>query len=367
MQEREKKKIVLASVLKPVNEIRMFSKIATSLETVGYDVSIIGYPPAGAFPQTPIHLYPMGTFHRLSIKRVLAPLRIFRKWLALKPDILVVSTHELLFWGVLTRLFTRTHVIYDVQENYYLNILHTSAFPSILRAPLAAYVRTIEYLTAPFVHHFLLAESIYAHQLPFVKGRYTVLENKHVTTDHQAKNLQTGYHKLLFTGTLAETTGVFTAIKMAKLLHAEDASITLTIIGYAAQREVLARILQEVENHSFIRLMGGDHPVPHTTIVEAITEADFGFICYPPNKSTFGRIPTKFYEYTALGLRILALPNSSLSTEITSTGIGLVFNEAESRRILLSRMVNFKTSDNQKSHFLWKNEESKLLSLFERL
>lgn len=367
MQEREKKKIVLASVLKPVNEPRMFSKMATTLAQAGYDVSIIGHPPVGTSPQSPIHLYPTQTFHRLSIKRVLAPFHIFKQWLALKPTTLVVSTHELLFWGVLTRLFLPTRIIYDVQENYYLNILHTSAFPAVLRAPLAVYVRTIEYLTAPFVHHFLLAESVYAHQLPFVKQRYTVLENKHVTTDHQAKNLQTGYHKLLFTGTLAETTGVFTAIKMAKLLHTEDASITLTIIGYAAQKEVLSRIHREVENHSFIRFIGGDYPVLHTTLVEAITESDFGFICYPPNKSTAGRIPTKFYEYAALGLRMLVLSNSSISAEIARSGTGLLFNELESGKSLLGRMEKLEVTNTSKSAYLWKNEESKLLSLFEIL
>jgi glycosyltransferase involved in cell wall biosynthesis len=233
--------------------------------------------------------------------------------------------------------------------------------------PLAVYVRTIEYLTAPFVHHFLLAELIYVKQLPFVKGRYTVLENKHITTDYQDKNLQTNYHKLLFTGTLAETTGIFTAIKMAKRLHTEDASITLTIIGYAAQREVLARIIQEVEDNSFIRLIGGDNPVSHAKIEEAILESDYGFICYPPNKSTAGRIPTKFYEYGALGLRILALSNSSLMTEISNSDLGLVFNEAENSRSLLTRMINFNTQSKQKNHFFWKNEESKLWSLFERL
>lgn len=367
MQEREKKKIVLASVLKPVNEIRMFSKIATSLEKAGFDVSIIGYAPAGAVPQTPIHLYPIEAFHRLSIKRALAPFRIFKQWIALKPDILVVSTHELLFWGVITRLFLRTRLIYDVQENYFLNILHTPAFPALLRLPLAAYVRTIEYLTAPFVDHFLLAESIYAQQLSFVKNRYTVLENKHITTYPQTKNLQTGYHKLLFTGTLAETTGVFTAIEIAKRLHAEDTSFTLTIIGHAPQKEVVVRIHQEVKSHSFIQLIGGEQPVPHAAIAKAITEADFGFICYPPNKSTAGRMPTKFYEYAALGLRILALSNSSLATEISNSGMGLLINEGDSSQTLLTQMANFKASESQKIHFLWENEELKLVSIFERL
>lgn len=367
MQEREKKKIVLASVLKPVNEIRMFSKIATSLAKAGLDVSIIGYTPSGTVPQSPVQFYPIGTFHRLSIKRVLAPFRIFRKWLVLKPDVLVVSTHELLFWGVLTRLFLKTRVIYDVQENYFLNILHTPAFPALLRMPLAVYVRMVEYITAPFVQHFLLAESVYAHQLPFVQGRCTVLENKHVTTDHQAKNQSTGYHKLLFTGTLAETTGVFTAIEMTKRLYAEDASITLTIIGYAAQKEILARIRQEGENHPFIRLIGGDRPVPHTAIVEAITEADFGFICYPINKSTSGRVPTKFFEYAALGLRILALANSSMAAEITNSNTSLLINEGDSGQLLLTRMINFKAAESSKSYFLWKNEELKLLSLFDKL
>lgn len=367
MQEREKKKIVLASVLKPVNEVRMFSKIATSLAKANYAVTIIGQPAAGVPQQTSVQFYPTERFTRLSIERVLAPYRIFRKWLSLKPDILVVSTHELLFWGVLTRLFLRTRVIYDVQENYYLNILHTSAFPAILRIPLAAYVRTKEYLTSPFIHHFLLAESIYAHQLPFVQERYIVLENKHIPTATEVTNQQKGYHKLLFTGTLAETTGVFAAIETAKRLHAEDASITLAIIGYAAQEEVLARMNQEVENHPFIRLIGGEQPVPHATILEAITEADFGFISYPPNKSTLGRMPTKFYEYAALGLRILALPNPYLAAQITNSGLGLVFHEAEDSGMLLTRMIKSKASESSKTPFLWETEESKLLSLFKRL
>lgn len=367
MQEREKKKIVVASVLKPVNEIRMFSKIATSLAKAGFEVSIIGHPPAGTTPPTPIRLYPTVPFHRLSMGRVLAPFRIFKQWLALKPDILIVSTHELLFWGVLTRLLLRIRLVYDVRENYYLNVLHTAAFPVVLRLPIAVYVRAVEFLTAPFVHQFLLAESVYASQLPFVKKRFTILENKHITTDQQVKNPQEGYHKLLFTGTLAETTGVFTAIEMTKRLHQKDADVTLTIIGYAAQEDVLVRLNQEVKNHSFIRLIGGDRPVPHATIEEAIIKADFGFICYPPNKSTFGRMPTKFYEYAALGLRILALANSSFAVEITNSGTGLLIRDDETGQSLLTRMIHFKASDSEKSRFSWKNEELKLLTLFEEL
>ena len=41
----KKQRIVLASVLKPVDDVRMFEKIGKSLSAItGHDVFIIGYP-----------------------------------------------------------------------------------------------------------------------------------------------------------------------------------------------------------------------------------------------------------------------------------------------------------------------------------
>ena len=369
MQEREKKKIVIASVLKPVDETRMFSKLGISLVQGDCDVSIIGFARARtqSYSTSPITLYPIGPFPRLSLQRLLAPIRIFIQCFRLKPDVLIVASHELLIGAVFLRLLAGTRIVYDVRENYYRNLLYTNAFPLLLRWPLALYVRSIEYLTSPFIHHFLLAERVYSQQLGFIGKRFTILENKYLVEDTQNTNAQTGFHHLLFTGTLAETTGVFTAIAIAKRLHTLDSRIKLTIIGFAAQFECQQQLKREAEINPFIKLMGVDKHVPHDQIVQEICQADFGFICYPDNVSTQGKIPTKFYEYAALGLRILATPNPALDGKIRELVIGIVIQKAEREETWLTQMREIKALKGSKSHFLWKNEATSLVQLIKSL
>ncbi len=369
MQEREKKKIVIASVLKPVDETRMFSKLGASLVKDTCEVSIIGFAPAEkqSPSNSPIALYPIGPFPRLSLQRLLAPARIFLQCLRLKPAVLIITSHELLVGAILLRALVGTKIVYDVRENYYLNLLHTNAFPVLVRWPLALYVRSIEYLTSPFIHHFLLAEQVYARQLNFLGTRFTILENKHLLEKDQDVNTQTGFHRLLFTGTLAETTGVFTAIHLTKRLHELDSKIELTIIGYAAQQECQQRLKHEADTHAFINLIGVDKHVPHHQIIQEISRADFGFICYPDNVSTRGRIPTKFFEYAALGLRILATPNSVLDAKIKESGMGLVIFEDVAETSWFQQMQEVKSPKTSKSEFLWEIETTALSQVIKSL
>ena len=44
MAQNEKRRIVIASILKPVDDTRMMEKIGMSLQQTGYDVTVVGYP-----------------------------------------------------------------------------------------------------------------------------------------------------------------------------------------------------------------------------------------------------------------------------------------------------------------------------------
>lgn len=367
MQERKKLKIVIASVLKPVDETRMFEKIGLSLSKEGHAVSILGYAASGSLSKDGILLFPSASFKRISPQRVLAPLLFFIRCMRIRPNVLIITTHELLVWAVLTRLLTASKIIYDVQENYYLNILHTSAFPKPVRFPLALVVRACEQVTAPFIHHFFLAESIYVEQLKFIGKRFTIIKNKSAFSFSTNVTKQTGFHRLLFSGTLAQSTGVFTAIQLTKQLHALDAAFTLTIIGYAPQTEMYEQIKRECREHSFIRLIGGNTLVSHLQILAEISKADYGLICYLPTKSTAGRTPTKFYEYAAAGLRLLVTYNQSVNLPEEDFKLGITQAEHESPQSLLERMKHFTCDDTPKKGFLWESEEVKLLSTIKSL
>jgi len=368
MQERKKRRIVIASVLKPVDDTRMLEKMGQSMADA-YEVHIIGFNSRNTSHSTAITLHPLPLFGRLSIGRITAPWKILRKLLGLRPALLIITTHELLFVALLAKLFLHTKIIYDVRENYARNIKHTDAFPVGLRTVLALYVRFTEWLTKPFIDHFFLAEKGYAHELTFPASRTTILENKYKRSlPIEKKEKASDSFQLIFSGTLAESTGVFTAINLASALHDVDASITLTIIGYCAREETLNKIKHALHDKSYIVLKGGDHLVPHTEILKVIQHADAGIIAYPPNPSTINSIPTKLYEYLGNQLPILLIHHDTW-VEICSTfPAAIVFDEKHTRpEKILHGLRNTRFYTNTSASIFWETEEVKLLGVLHTL
>jgi hypothetical protein len=327
MADIKKSRVVIASVLKPVNDARMAEKIGESLAGNQFDVHIIGFPaaPLSGKMLTP---HPLPYFSRLSARRILMPWKIARKALALRPDVFIITTHELLGAALFVKLITRCSVIYDVQENYFRNILYTRSFPLWIRPLLAWYVRLKEILTARFIDHFFLAERSYASELSFQGAHHTILENKF------KKPLRAGSQKrkllhLIFSGTLGESTGVFIAIDLATRLHSANSAVTLTIIGYCSRPAELKKIKEAIRPLAFIRLIGGNKLVPHRQILEHLQSASAGIISYPSNPSTSGSIPTKLFEYLGLQLPILLINHPNWIDYCAPYNAAIVFDPAE--------------------------------------
>lgn len=367
MPEVKKRKIVLASVLKPTDDTRMTEKIAQSLLSIdNTEIHIIGYP-GNNISDSRFKIHPLDSFSRLSLKRLLAPWKIFRKVLQLRPALYVVTTHELLVEAIVVKLFTGCKVIYDIQENYYLNILHTNAFPVLLRPFIAGYVRLKEYITAPFIDHFFLAEAGYTKELRFPGRRFTILENKVKCPINKTKTKREKY-KLLFSGTLAKTTGVFKAIEIASLLHALEPKISLVIIGYAAQQSVQENLRSLACELSFIELIGIDQLVPHDKIVEQIQTAAAGIIAYPDNPVSRSSIPTKLYEYLGYELPIILTDHPLWKQICEPYHAALVFNPLNiDAQVILRGLTDSHFYPTTPQEVYWEGEHSKLISEVNRL
>jgi glycosyltransferase involved in cell wall biosynthesis len=350
----KKKRIVLASVLKPVNDTRMFEKIGRSLaESGGFEVFIIGYE-GRAKPRPNLHLLPLRGFNRLGAARLFAPLKVLIKVLQLKSDILIVNTHELLIVAIINRIFFGTKIVYDVRENYDRNIRFSEAFPRWLRWPLATWVRLKETLASPLVHHFFVAEKSYLHELPFARKRTTVIENKARLPEGFRRQPHPQKTILLFSGTLAESTGVFEAVQLAKKLHWQHQEIQLHIIGYCSLESTWQRLLREIQGLDFVKLTGGRKLVPHDDIWQAIAAAHFGLICYPQSPHTAGSMPTKFYEYSAAQLPILVPKNSMWAVRLQPYVLPIDFQNP----VLPHTHKSERTEESD-----WRSEAEKLLGV----
>jgi glycosyltransferase involved in cell wall biosynthesis len=210
-----------------------------------------------------------------------------------------------------------------------------------------------------------LAEAGYAREISFVGSKKLIIENKVKRIPLPPitkKNSKDGNIHLLFSGTLATTTGVFVAIELAAKLHALDRRIMLHIVGFSPLPEVYRDIKNQLYNKPFIHFTVHDQPVHHGEILTEITRSDFGIIAYPPNLSTKNTIPTKLYEYMGYGLPILLIEHPEWA-EITNRYHAAVLFDAQAINAekLLHSMTTEKFYTTQPTEVLWETEEQKLL------
>ena len=370
----KKTKVVIASILKPIDDTRMFEKFGLSMvETNKYEVNIIGFDSKNARAVDDIVFHPIKPFNRISFTRLVQPFKTFKKYIKVKPEVIIVNTHELLLVTYLYRILFGGKFIYDIRENYVKNIRNTSVFPYLLRAPLAFWVWAKEWVCKPFIDHYFLAERIYKQQLSFLSQNHTIIENKYAPLSNETtafRNPDPENIDLVYTGTISESNGIFDAIEVAKKLHHQDARIKLKIVGYCALKKDLLRLQEEIEDLDFIELNGGDHLVPHSEILEAIQKADFGLVLKKPNNGTNDeKILTRLFEYTANQLPILLLNNPHWVSfcEQFNAGIVIAPDQIDPSKLLdqMSQKEFYSKGDTSSS--LWNSEIPKLLDALSQL
>ncbi|WP_073281551.1 glycosyltransferase [Hymenobacter psychrotolerans] len=333
--------ILLASVLKPLDDTRMFGKFGRTLsgrpDTTVHVAGRLAPPPHGA----PANLHTHALLHgsRLSWARLQAQARYWALLGRLQPQLVVVHAPELLPLTLLWQaLRPGRRFLYDVRENYALNIRTQQVYPAWLRGLLAGAVRALETLAARRASKVLLAERSYADELPFAQPAHTVvLENKYQPQPGEvlpAKPRQLPAPneplRLLYSGTISELNGVWEAIRFVQHLRTAWPLAHLTIIGTCQQPGLLERLQAAVAQAAgAVTLRGGAQLVPHAEIVAEIQRSDLGLLPYRPHPSSAHCIPTKLFEYLAHGLPLLFSPNPRWQQRVLLHEAGFAFDFAQ--------------------------------------
>ncbi|MFC7668745.1 glycosyltransferase [Hymenobacter humi] len=261
----------------------------------------------------------------------------------LQPDVVIVHAPELL---PLTLLWQRRgsgrKFIYDIRENYALNISTQRVYQGFTRRWLAAGLRWVESVAARRAAGLILAEASYANELPYLTAlpasRVVVLENKYhppsgesLPAQPQALPPASQPLRLLYSGTISEINGVWEAIALTEQLRtAWPGGAQLTIIGFCQQPALLAELEQKVaQNPSWLNLIGGAELVPHSYIIELIKQSHVGLLPYRPHPSTERCRPTKLFEYLAHGLPVITSPNALWQELLEKHHAGLALDFAQ--------------------------------------
>lgn len=308
-----RKKIAIISVLKPVDDARNYKKIGKTLvENEIYDIWIIGFHSSNLSEHSHVHFLPIRKFKRISFFRLIVPWIVLVKLLKVKPDLIIVNTHELLIVTILNQIIFGVKTIYDIQENYYKNILYAKSFPSVIKHFLALYVRTKEKLTSRLINGFILSDHCYQDELNFIHNPFQLIENKSfIDVSEVSKKKISTKLTIVYSGTIAEEYGIFDAISYCGLLKDQMPQLQLVIIGYCPNAKTYRKLNAIIQNQPFIKFIGGDILVPHNEVIKEIKKADFCILPYRTDAYYSRRIPTKIYDCLCLKTPMIVRRNDN--------------------------------------------------------
>ncbi len=321
MNQTSSLKIVVASVLKPIDDIRMYHKIGRTLlsHLPKAELHVFAYYPSKKMiPSSPSHkvfFYRLFGRGRLHLSRLWVNFRLVYWLTKLRPDCLIITTWELIPTALWLNFFYGTALIYDVQENYAYNLRYTQVYPRYLRVALASFVEGLERLLLLCKPFFLFAEQCYISQKPKMRP-YLLLENKclqseisSIETQTLLANTEKKILRLLYCGTISKDYGIFDLMNWAEALHQAGEAFELEIIGYAPSANTQIQLKEWAKDKDYIHLQAIDAPVAHFEIMQAIYQAAIVMMPYQVNQSYAQRIPTKFFECLALKKMMCISPN----------------------------------------------------------
>ena len=330
------KKIVIASILKPVDDVRGYWKIAQLLaKTNKYEVNIIGNAGKKDVSHPNIDFSPHRIRRDRLLQRFLIRYRILFTSLKTRPSIFIFTTHELLLAAVILKLVSGCKIIYDVQENYRKNVLISKGPFSTIYSKIIALK---EGLFVGYIDHLWLAEKCYKRELKLEDRNCFVIQNK--ALDIHIKREKSSSIRLLFSGTISDYSGIRSALRIIQQIIKNEKESEAIIVGQVHDSTLKSWLENEVLEYSQIQLITSYDPVPYDEIVQQIQWANMGIISYQPNEVNQNKVPTKLYEYSRYKLPYLIQQNTLWSKVGTRLGMGIA--------------VDFKQPDYEKIIETWK-------------
>ncbi len=374
--------VLLASVLKPLEDVRIYQKIGKSLLRHFPDMRlcVLAYHPIGEdLPVAServrfVRLFGRG---RLHFTRLWANFRLIYQAKNTQAHHLIISTWELIPAALFLSFWRGTRILYDVQENYAANLRHTQVYPWFLRKILAYKISMLEYLLARRGCVFMMAEECYLSEMPWLKPA-VLLENKclreEIKVYRSKTNPKNEPKKWVFTGTVSREYGVFDLIEYCEELRKDGLRFSLNIVGYAAIQAERKQLIRWATERDWLQLKGIAQPVAHAVILEEIQKADIVCMPYRINQSYAGRIPTKFFECIALQKAMLISLNLFWEEYLSKFGeVRAEFvdfrdkkNTAQSQEKITKLYAQKDFKENESENIFWENQEGSLLALFEK-
>jgi len=296
-------KVCILTSVHPPFDTRIFHRQAKSLLKAGYDVTLIAQHDKDETVDGVIILAlpkPKNRFWRM-----LGTWRAFK--LALKQRAAIYHFHdpELIPIAVLLKLFANGKVIYDVHENVKRDILSKSWLPRTARGPLSLMYQLTEKLGFPFIDEIIIAEDSYIENYRKQNNILALRNYPMLSFIKESSEVKNSRPTLVYVGGISEARGVWELVESMRLLKPKYENILLTLVGPvypASLEEKIRKLLEQFSLQQNIHLVG---KVKYEEIYTILSRCHIGMGILHPTPNYIESLPTKLFEYMALGLPVI--------------------------------------------------------------
>lgn len=363
--------IVHLTTVHPWDDNRIFQKMVLGLRAHGYRIYYV------AKESTIIDesLYEGINFIKLKtggkLRRLLNMFVALKKVMAIKKGIVHFHDPELIFIGVVLRMFG-WKVVYDVHEDNKLGFKQKEYLPSYICTVASLLISIIE-AVAQKIFYVVIAEKAYQYRF---KDAVMVLNYPAARTDIK-KNVRENWDaiNLIYTGSVSVDRG---ALKFADILKAIPEA-ELYVVGRCDDLLKLEIIesAEDVKDRLHLHISEQGRPYHEIAKFYAMNDWAYGIAVFPKTDHYFEKELTKFFEYLQSGIPILCSGFPVWRELVEGSGAGVCVDGDDVIESIRSRYEIIKDKDNwvkmsqsafaAAEKYTWESQLEELLNLYGRI
>jgi glycosyltransferase involved in cell wall biosynthesis len=363
----------LSSVHPPYDN-RIFWKECAALVEAGYDVCLIApmkHPGRGR-ASNGVEIIGVKQRSGRMARMMLSTLAVAAA--AVRQNAAVYHFHdpELLPAGFALRLIGK-RLVYDVHEDYPLDILSKDWIPSRLRVVVARAATAVEWIAARVLSGIVVASPIVADRFP--PNRVALVQNFVRTADfaNVARPPLAGRRAVAYVGAITKERCAFEMVQAIGRLE-KHPNVQLILAG-EMDTPLLAHALAETPGWRRVDYRGHQD---RAGVQRALSEARAGLVVLYPTAGYIESQPTKLYEYMAAGIPVIASDFPRFRELVEGNGCGLCVPSRDVAAITAAiewifnhpaeaELMGKRGQELVRRHFCWEQEAETLLRFYDRI
>lgn len=360
----------------PATDVRIFIKECRSLAEVGYSVSLIA-PGAKCEKKDRVRIIGIsatkgGRFFRMTV----TVWRVFQA--ALKENAHVYHFHdpELIPVGLLLRILSKK-VIYDVHEDYRLNIQSRYWLPLWMRKPVSWLFELFENFSARYFSCIVSATPAIAKKFRSINENTVIIQNfprlDELSTIKNEVTWEERLDTVIYIGGIDISLGIKEIVEAIELVQRK--LNTQLILAGKFSPESLIKEIQNLPGWKNVEYRGF---LSHKEVIKLLKKVKAGLAVLRPEPRYLVSYATKLFEYMSLEIPVIASDFPLWRKIVEGAGCGLLVDPLDPQAIAVAIVHILKHPEEAEKMgkrgrkavedmYNWSNEEKKLLWLYKNL